>query len=74
MTRQQENRLEDLALLYGRLAVRDGYADHAVRVTLTSGRHLIIRDDDRATVADGGLDFSVHDPHGIWRYRGGDDR
>jgi hypothetical protein len=57
MTRAQENVVDRLALTHGRVAVHDGYHDHAIRVTAPNGAHWIVGEGGHAR--DAGVNFSI---------------
>ena len=57
MTRQQQDTLDLLALTHGRVAVRDGYADRAIRVTAPGGAHWIIG--ESGTARDAGVNHTT---------------
>lgn len=56
-TREQENRIDQLALAHGRTCVRDGFVDHVVRVTVPDGTEHFVNED--GVFVRTGLNFSV---------------
>lgn len=52
-----DNTIERLALVHSSVAVKGGYADGLIRVTVPNGQHWRISEDGVAHEA--GLDFSV---------------
>lgn len=58
MSREQEHAIEELATMYGRLGVRDGFADQHIDVTAPSGRCWNINEDGVARIVQ--PNFSIH--------------
>jgi hypothetical protein len=56
LTREQENRVEQMAEHHGRLLVRHGYADGSIRLTLEDSKHYLVT--EAGTLVEAGHDWT----------------
>lgn len=58
-----EHTIERLALIHGRVAVKEGFADGKIRATVPSGAEFHISEDGAATKV--GVNFSINWHEGL---------